>query len=341
MDELLARLEKFRCRVREALRLLQQREPCLAALDTVSARAVCTLQPRRCHSACLDRLLPLPVGAPMIVLAIPFPDIDPVALHLGPLAVKWYGLAYMAGLLLGWLYVRRLLSQDRLWPDNAPPFSPDRADDLLLFMTLGVLVGGRLGNVLFYEPVYYFHNPLEIPAVWKGGMAFHGGLIGSIVAILWFARRAGANPWSVLDVCAAATPMGLFFGRLANFINAELWGRPSSMPWAMIFPGAGSMPRHPSQLYEAGLEGLALFLLLWWLAHSRLALRRPGVVAGTFLVGYGFARSFCELFREPDFLLGPLSAGMLYSLPMMLVGVWMIRRGNSRTAASANVPRSG
>jgi phosphatidylglycerol---prolipoprotein diacylglyceryl transferase len=277
----------------------------------------------------------------MIVLAIPFPDIDPVALHLGPLAVKWYGLAYMAGLLLGWLYVRRLLSQDRLWPNNAPPFSPDRADDLLLFMTLGVLVGGRLGNVIFYEPVYYFHNPLEIPAVWKGGMAFHGGLIGSIVAILWFARRAGANPWSVLDVCAAATPMGLFFGRLANFINAELWGRPSSMPWAMIFPGAGSMPRHPSQLYEAGLEGLALFLLLWWLAHSRLALRRPGVVAGTFLVGYGFARSFCELFREPDFLLGPLSAGMLYSLPMMLVGVWMIRRGNSRTAASANVPRSG
>ncbi len=277
----------------------------------------------------------------MTPLAIPFPHIDPVALHLGPLAVKWYGLAYMAGLLLGWLYVRRLLSQERLWPGNAPPFPPDRADDLLLFMTLGVLVGGRLGNVLFYEPVYYFNNPFEIPAVWKGGMAFHGGLIGSIVAILWFARRAGANPWSVLDVCAAAAPMGLFFGRLANFINAELWGRPSTASWAMIFPGAGSMPRHPSQLYEAGLEGLALFLLLWWLAHSRLALRRPGVVAGTFLVGYALARSFCELFREPDFLLGPLSAGMLYSLPMMLAGVWMIRRGNSRRTASTNVPRSG
>jgi phosphatidylglycerol---prolipoprotein diacylglyceryl transferase len=277
----------------------------------------------------------------MSLLAIPFPEIDPVALRLGPIAVKWYGLAYMAGLLLGWLYVKHLLRQTRLWPNDKAPFTPDRADDLLLFMTVGVLVGGRLGNVLFYEPAYYFNNPLEIPAVWKGGMAFHGGLIGSIIAIVLFARRVGADAWSVLDACAAATPIGLFFGRLANFINGELWGRPSSAPWAMVFPEAGPMPRHPSQLYEAALEGLVLFALLWWLAHARLALRRPGVVAGTFLAGYAVARSVCELFREPDFLLGPLSAGILYSLPMLAGGIWMIWWSGRRMPASVNVPRSG
>jgi phosphatidylglycerol:prolipoprotein diacylglycerol transferase len=277
----------------------------------------------------------------MSLLAIPFPEIDPVALRLGPIAVKWYGLAYMAGLLLGWLYVKHLLRQTRLWPNDKAPFTPDRADDLLLFMTVGVLVGGRLGNVLFYEPAYYFNNPLEIPAVWKGGMAFHGGLIGSIIAIVLFARRVGADAWSVLDACAAATPIGLFFGRLANFINGELWGRPSSAPWAMVFPEAGPMPRHPSQLYEAALEGLVLFALLWWLAQTRLALRRPGVVAGTFLAGYAVARSVCELFREPDFLLGPLSAGILYSLPMLAGGIWMIWWSGRRMPASVNVPRSG
>jgi phosphatidylglycerol:prolipoprotein diacylglycerol transferase len=277
----------------------------------------------------------------MSLAVLPFPEIDPVALRLGPVAVKWYGLAYMAGLLLGWLYVKQLLRQHRLWPGEQAPFTTDRADDLLLYMTVGVLVGGRLGNVLFYEPAYYLQHPLEIPAVWKGGMAFHGGLIGAILAILLFARRLGADAWSVLDLCAAATPMGLFFGRLANFINAELWGRPSSMPWAMVFPGAGPMPRHPSQLYEALLEGIVLFALLWWLAHARLAMRRPGLVAGTFLAGYGLARSFCELFRHPDFLLGPLSAGILYSLPMVLAGFWIVRTAGRRPAASANAPRSG
>jgi phosphatidylglycerol:prolipoprotein diacylglycerol transferase len=277
----------------------------------------------------------------MGLLAIPYPDIDPVALWLGPLSVKWYGLAYMAGLLLGWLYVKQLLREDRLWPGEKRPFPVDRADDLLLFMTIGVLVGGRLGNVLFYEPAYYLHNPLEIPAVWKGGMAFHGGLIGSILAIVLFARRAGADAWSVLDLCAAATPIGLFFGRLANFINAELWGRLTDVPWAFVFPGGGPLPRHPSQLYEALLEGLVLFAALWWLAHARLALRKPGLVAGTFMAGYGLARTFCELFREPDFSVGPFRAGVLYSLPMILVGAWSIRTAGRRTAASANVQRSG
>ena len=277
----------------------------------------------------------------MGLLAIPFPDIDPVALWLGPLSVKWYGLAYMAGLLLGWLYVKQLLRAERLWPREKRPLPVDGADDLLLFMTIGVLVGGRLGNVLFYEPIYYLQNPLEIPAVWKGGMAFHGGLVGSILAIVLFARRVGADAWSVFDLCAAATPIGLFFGRLANFINAELWGRPTDVPWAFVFPGAGPVPRHPSQLYEALLEGLVLFALLWWLAHMRLDLRKPGLVAGTFMAGYGLARTFCELFREPDFSVGPFSAGVLYSLPMILVGVWTIRTAGRRAAASTHVQRSG
>ena len=167
-------------------------------------------------------------------------------------------------------------------------------------MTIGVLVGGRLGYVLFYEPRYFLSNPLDIPAVWKGGMAFHGGLIGSVLAIIAFARRSNANPWSMLDLCAAATPIGLFFGRMANFINAELVGRPSTVPWAMVFPGADLVERHPSQLYEAFFEGLVLFAVLWWLTHKLLALRRPGMVAGTFMLGYGLARSFCEFFREPD-----------------------------------------
>ena len=281
----------------------------------------------------------------MGILAIPFPEIDPVALRLGPLSVKWYGLAYMAGLLIGWLYVKQLLRQDSLWPSQKHPFPPDKADDLLLFMTVGVLLGGRLGYVLFYEPRFFASQPLEIPAVWNGGMSFHGALLGSVLAMVLFARRIGADAWSVMDLSAAATPMGLFFGRLANFINAELWGRPSNVPWAMTFPGAGPMPRHPSQLYEAALEGLVLFAVLWWLTHSKLALRRPGMIAGAFLIGYGVARSFSELFREPDpghlFTVGPFTAGIFYSLPMVLVGIWMIRRAGRRTAASIDVQRSG
>jgi phosphatidylglycerol:prolipoprotein diacylglycerol transferase len=279
----------------------------------------------------------------MGLLAIPFPLIDPVALRLGPLEVRWYGLAYMAGLLLGWLYIKRLLRQDRLWPGGQRPFEPEKADDLLLYMTLGVLVGGRLGNVLFYEPAYYLRNPLEIVAVWKGGMAFHGGLVGSIIAAIVFARRIGANAWSVLDLTAAAVPMGLLFGRLANFINAELWGRPSTVSWAMVFPGAGPVPRHPSQLYEAFFEGAVLFAVLWWLTYHRSALRRPGLIAGAFLIGYGLARSFCELFREPEaehiFNIGPLTAGIVYCLPMIAAGILMVRWAVMRAPAAADAQR--
>ena len=276
-------------------------------------------------------------------LAIPYPAIDPVALRIGPLAVKWYGLAYVAGLLLGRYYVKALLQQGRLWPSEKRPFTPDKVDDLLLFMTVGVLLGGRLGYVLFYQPQFFLTHPLEIVAVWNGGMSFHGALLASIVAVVLFARRVGADPWSVMDLAAAAAPMGLFFGRLANFINAELWGRASTVPWAMVFPDAGPLPRHPSQLYEALTEGLVLFAVLWWLTHRRQALRTPGVIGGAFLVGYGLARSFCELFREPDaghiLTVGPFTAGILYSLPMVLVGILAIRAAGKRSSAPADVQR--
>ena len=276
----------------------------------------------------------------MAFLAIPFPAIDPVALRIGPLAVKWYGLAYVAGLLLGRFYVKSLLQQGRLWPSGKRPFTPEKVDDLLLFMTVGVLLGGRLGYVLFYQPRFFLANPLEIAAVWNGGMSFHGALLGSIVAIILFARRIGAELWSVMDLAAAATPMGLFFGRLTNFINAELWGRPSTVPWAMVFPDAGDVARHPSQLYEAMTEGFILFAVLWWLIHRKEALRTPGVVAGTFMAGYGLARSFCEFFREPDaghwFTVGPFTAGILYSLPMIVAGILIIRMGRRRVAAPAD-----
>jgi phosphatidylglycerol:prolipoprotein diacylglycerol transferase len=278
----------------------------------------------------------------MLFLAIPYPNINPVALDLGLFSVKWYGLSYIAGLLLGWQYVKRLLGQKALWPQATSPFTPSDTDDLLIYVAAGVLLGGRLGHVFFYDPLHYLQNPLDVFAVWRGGMAFHGGLIGSIVAIVLFARRNGANPWSVLDACATAVPIGLLFGRLANFINGELWGRPTSVPWAMVFPSpyAGGIERHPSQLYEATLEGLVLFGLLWWMTHRMGALRRPGVVAGTFLVGYGLARSFCELFREPDpghiLTIGPFTAGILYSIPMIVAGAVILYAASRRPPEVSN-----
>jgi phosphatidylglycerol---prolipoprotein diacylglyceryl transferase len=272
---------------------------------------------------------------------IPFPGIDPVAIQLGPVAIKWYGLAYLAGLVLGWLYIKRLLSEPTLWANNKPPFEPAKVDDLLLYITAGVVLGGRLGFVIFYEPSYYLGHPQDIIAVWKGGMAFHGALVGCAVAIWAFAQRNGVSGWSTADLCTAAVPIGLFFGRLANFINGELYGRPSTVPWAMVFPEAAihfpeiePTPRHPSQLYEAALEGLALFLVLRLLTHHFGALKRPGLVSGTFLIGYALARSISEEFRQPHFAhafnVGPLTAGIAYSIPMLLAGVALVYYARTR-----------
>lgn len=285
----------------------------------------------------------------MSLLAISYPAIDPVAFHLGPLSVRWYGLAYMTGLILGWWYVKHLLADTRLWRDGKPPFTPLVADDLLLWITLAIVVGGRLGQVLLYDPGYYRQHPAEILAVWKGGMAFHGALILSVVAMVVFARLQRISLLSVWDCAAAAVPFGLFFGRIANFINAEHYGRPGDVPWAMAFCNdvvrhlsggtcpAGNLPRHPSQLYEAALEGIVMFAILRLLTHHAFALRRPGLVGGAFLVWYAMARIIVENFREPELQhalnLGPFTAGQLYSLPMFAFGLWLIWR--ARKAQSA------
>ena len=268
-------------------------------------------------------------------LTLSYPSFDPVALKLGPFGpageiwIRWYGLAYVAGLLLGWIYIRRLVSSPKLWSGPAP-LTLDQVDMLLLWVMAGVVLGGRLG-VMLYDPRPYLNDPWEIFRTWRGGMAFHGGLIGVIIAITLFARRHSLRPLGIGDLVATVVPVGLFFGRIANFVNGELWGRVSDAPWAMVFPDrdAGPLPRHPSQLYEAGLEGLALGLVLWWLV-TRGWLKHEGFSTGAFLAGYGVARSLCELFREGDtiwlFPSAPMPAGMIYSLPMVAVGAWMMWR---------------
>lgn len=288
------------------------------------------------------------------LLALPFPDIDPALVSVEvfgrELALRWYALAYVAGLVLGALYVAWLLRRPALW-GGASPMPPGRTEDLLTWMVLGVILGGRLGFVLFYQPGYYAANPAEILAVWRGGMSFHGGFLGVVAAVLGFALRNGFDPLRLGDAVAAAAPIGLFFGRIANFINAELWGRPTNVPWGVVFPGAACPPgwpevcaRHPSQLYQAGLEGLALGLALLW-AVRRGALARRGRVVGLFLAGYGLARVVGEAFRQADAqFVGPdnpfghvlrlgewgLTMGQVLSLPMLAAGLlllaWTARR---------------
>ncbi len=283
----------------------------------------------------------------MNILAIPFPEFDPVAIAIGPFAIKWYGLSYLAGLIIGWLYIRRLLSTPTLWRNDTPPFGVTRVDDLLLFMTLGVIAGGRLGYVLLYEPGTYLAAPLDVLAVWKGGMSFHGALIGSGVALWLFSRRFGVSMLSATDVCTASVPIGLVFGRIANFVNGELFGRVTDVPWAMVFPHARLLypavepaARHPSQLYEAALEGVALFLVLRLLTHSFGALKSPGLVTGVFLAGYAVARSIGEVFREPHMdhalNIGPFTAGQVYCLPMLLLGIYFIWRARNRDGATVS-----
>ena len=271
----------------------------------------------------------------MDLLVIPYPVIDPVALQIGPVSIRWYGLAYMAGILLGWLYGRYLVSRPELW-GGKPAMTVPQADDFLLWITLGIVLGGRLGFVLFYEPSYFWEHPAEIPAVWNGGMSFHGGLLGVALAVYLFAKIKRINGLSLGDVASASTPFGLFFGRIANFINSEVVGRISDVPWAMVFPGAGDAPRHPSQLYEAALEGVVLFIILAVATYRHKALTRPGTIFGLFLCFYGLFRSFVEFFREPHaghpLDIGVLTPGIVYSIPMILLGLWLIRRAQMKPA---------
>ncbi len=261
------------------------------------------------------------------MLALPFPQIDPVLVAFGPIAIRWYALAYIAGILIGWRIMIRLAANPVQDPRGP---GPDRAavDDFLLWAVAGIILGGRLGYVVFYNPAHFLSNPAEILAIWRGGMAFHGGLLGVIVAAILFARRRGIGLLPLADLLALVAPIGLFFGRIANFINGELYGRVSDVPWAMIFPHGGPDPRHPSQLYQAALEGLLLFLLLLALARFAEARKTPGLLTGVFLAGYGVARGIGELFREPDpqigFLLGGITMGQLLSLPLILAGLALI-----------------
>lgn len=267
----------------------------------------------------------LSMAAPL--LALPFPVIDPVIVAIGPFAIRWYALAYVAGLLGGWLYARRLAGTAALWGGRARPTQLD-IDDLLVYAAFGVVLGGRLVYVLFYNPSFFLANPAEIPAIWRGGMSFHGGLLGAMAAMAWLARSRGLPVLSLFDLVAPVAPIGLMLGRIANFINAELWGRATDVPWGVIFPGAGPVARHPSQLYEAATEGLLLFIVMALLVRAG-GLQRPGLAAGVFGAGYALARIGCEFFREPDaqlgFLLGGWATmGMLLSLPLLAGGLWLI-----------------
>jgi phosphatidylglycerol:prolipoprotein diacylglycerol transferase len=257
------------------------------------------------------------------VLAIAYPNIDPIAIAIGPFPIRWYAIAYIAGLMLGWHYIKWMVRR----PPNA--MTEIEVDDLLVWVTLGVVLGGRLGYVLFYKPGLYLANPLEALALWHGGMSFHGGLLGVIAAIAAFARRRKLSFLAVGDTVSCAVPIGLFFGRIANFINGELFGRVApDVPWAMAFPGGGPEPRHPSQIYEAVLEGLVLGVILHLLWRNPGLRDRQGTLTGLFLIGYGLARITAEFFRQPDAHLGFLFAGatmgQLLSLPLLAGGLLFV-----------------
>jgi phosphatidylglycerol:prolipoprotein diacylglycerol transferase len=273
----------------------------------------------------------------MVFAVLRFPDIDPVLFQIGPLAVRWYALSYIAGLIFASWYMKRLVGNPALWGGGRPSMTVAQVDDFFLWSVVGVVAGGRLGYVLFYKPLFFLTHPLEIVRMWDGGMSFHGGFLGVVVACVWFGRRIGTGLDRLLDLGAASVPVGLGLGRLANFINGELWGRPSDAPWAIVFPAdTAQLPRHPSQLYEAGLEGAVLFLAIRIATHRFGALRHPGRASGIFALGYGLSRVTVEFFREPDEFLGyfadVITMGQILSLPLIAVGVWLLLRSRRDAA---------
>jgi phosphatidylglycerol:prolipoprotein diacylglycerol transferase len=286
----------------------------------------------------------------MPFLTIAFPVFDPVAIAIGPFAIRWYALAYIGGIVLGWMYARALIRSTRLWSGPAP-ITLLEMDDFILWVTIGIILGGRTGYVLFYNFDFFISHPVEIFELWKGGMSFHGGFLGCVAAVMLFCWKRDIPVLSLGDITCAVGPIGLFLGRIANFINSELWGRPAepSLPWGMVFPNGGPLPRHPSQLYEASLEGVALFIVLALMIRAG-ALKRPGLILGSFIALYGLARITGEFFREPDpqlgFLWGGLTMGMLLSVPMVLAGIAIIvvvlrRKPLSQDEASTPSPTRG
>jgi phosphatidylglycerol:prolipoprotein diacylglycerol transferase len=263
-----------------------------------------------------------------------FPAFDPVLVRFGPFAIRWYALAYIVGLVLGWRLLRRLV--------QAPPAiaTPLQADDFLTWATLGVVLGGRIGYVLFYQPLFYLQHPAAALAVWQGGMSFHGGMLGVAAAIVWFCRHERISILGFADRIAVCAPIGLGLGRIANFINGELWGRPAPewLPWAMIFPNGGPLPRHPSQIYEALLEGLVLFIAMYSLFRYESLRARLGFLTGAFLAGYAVARIICEFFRQPDpflgYLLNGATMGQVLSLPLLAAGIWLMARSRPQPVAA-------
>ena len=269
---------------------------------------------------------------------MPFPDIDPIAISLGPIDIRWYGLSYVAGILLAWWYARKIVTTPRLWAKETPAMTVLDLDDFLLWAAIGIVVGGRIGFILFYDLPLYLAEPTLIFQVWKGGMSFHGGITGTTIAMILFAYKRGISVWSLFDVIATVCVTGLFLVRIANFINGELYGALSDLPWAVIVPGQEPFARHPSQLYQAGLEGLMTGIVLAIMVFRFGALKKPGLVAGTFVILYGISRIAVEFIRVPDvqvgYLLGTgwLTMGQVLSVPMVLLGVWAIWRAN-RVAA--------
>jgi phosphatidylglycerol:prolipoprotein diacylglycerol transferase len=261
-----------------------------------------------------------------VIPVLLFPNLDPVAIQIGPLAIRWYALAYIVGIILSWRLMRRLAAQS---PEIA---TTTQVDDFVSWATLGVVLGGRLGYCLFYQPSVYLADPIGILRVWTGGMSFHGGMLGVAIAIVLFCRHYRIPIYGFSDRLAVCAPIGLGLGRVANFINGELWGRPASasLPWAMIFPRADTVPRHPSQIYQALMEGLILFLIMFSLSRREAIRARFGLLTGIFLIGYGVARITGELFREPDDFLGFLwfgaTMGQLLSIPMVVAGLWLVLR---------------
>lgn len=258
-----------------------------------------------------------------------FPSIDPIALQIGPIAIRWYALAYITGLLIGWVYVRHLARTKTI------SLNINMIDDLLVWIMVGVILGGRFGYVIFYQAQFYIENPMAVFAVWQGGMSFHGGLIGVVVALYWFARRRQVGFFSVADAIAPIFPFGLMLGRISNFVNGELFGRFSDVPWAIVFPQGGNIPRHPSQLYEAFLEGALLLCVMLYLVHARSAYRKSGLLSGVFLLGYSVARIVSEIYRQPDqqigFIWSYFTMGQVLSVPLGAVGLFIIVTSKRRT----------
>jgi phosphatidylglycerol---prolipoprotein diacylglyceryl transferase len=280
------------------------------------------------HEPALERLM-------FVLSVIRFPDINPVLISIGPFSIRWYALAYIVGIIAGWFYARAVIARERFWGGAAPITVADY-DDFIIWITIGIIAGGRIGYVLFYNLPQFAAHPMQIFELWNGGMSFHGGVAGCVVACVLFGLRRGLPILTLGDITTAVAPIGLFLGRIANFINGELWGRPTDVPWAMVFPNGGPIPRHPSQLYEATLEGLVLLIVLGVMVRFG-ALKRRGLVTGAFFFLYGVARTTCEFFREPDAQLaaftrdtGGITMGMLLCIPLMIAGLGLIALALSR-----------